>query len=243
MPAPNWRRRLRPPPTTHNDTTKPRNSRRRVARARAVLTRTILSGEEIETNDARDDFARVVCSDVGRARAPPHAPSVGAAAAAAAAIACRDGARVRVSKRPSAARARERRSKRRVTHAVKLHTYGYVGRARASLRTPSRASSVAAAAAAAAPPPHAATARASVRATTKLASAARVKHDGSGWSRMAHAIRGMGVPAAAQDGAGWAGWSAFFVIIGGAVSAAGAENARRGDSCARAACMTSKWRA
>ena len=130
--------------------TKPRTSRRRVARARAVLTRTILRGEEIETNDARDDVARAVRSDVGRARASPHTSSVGAAAAAAAAIACRDGARVRVSKRPSAARARERRSNRRVTHAVALHTCGYVGRARASLRTPSRASSVAAAAAAAA---------------------------------------------------------------------------------------------
>ena len=103
-------RSARAPTATHNDTTKPRTSRRRVARARAVLTRTILRGEEIETNDAREEVARAVRSDVGRARASPHASSVGAAAAAAAAIACRAGARVRVSKRPSAARARERRS-------------------------------------------------------------------------------------------------------------------------------------
>ena len=64
MPEPNRRRRLRPPPTTHSNITKPRNSRRRVARARAVPTRTIPRGEEIETNDARDDDARAVRSDI-----------------------------------------------------------------------------------------------------------------------------------------------------------------------------------
>ena len=47
---------------------------------------------------------------------------------------------------------------------------------------------------------------------------------------MVHVIRGIEVPAATQDGAGWAGWSTFFAILGGAVPAAGAENARRGGS-------------
>ena len=46
----------------------------------ASVRRRCVRGEEIETNDGRDDATRAVCSGASRARAPPHTPSVGAAA-------------------------------------------------------------------------------------------------------------------------------------------------------------------
>ena len=63
-----------PPPPPHAVTARACRASKQAFAAACVR------GGEIETNDGRDDVARAVCSDANRARAPPRAPPVDAAA-------------------------------------------------------------------------------------------------------------------------------------------------------------------